>query len=103
MEGTGMNSRNHHMFSSFSAYLVTSVAGLGQAADGGGYRDLDLRASGAYALHAANASLELAHGVTRFWWERSGGEQSDKAAEAPTLMGPHRWDPTDGTPPMGPH
>ena len=30
-EGTGMNSRNHHMYSSFSAYLVQSVANLSQA------------------------------------------------------------------------
>ena len=27
-EGTGMNSRNHHMYSSYSAYLVQSVAGV---------------------------------------------------------------------------
>ena len=27
-EGTGMNSRNHHMFTSFSYYLVTQVAGV---------------------------------------------------------------------------
>merc|ERR1712032_1235843 len=27
-EGTGMNSRNHHMFSSVGHYLITRVAGL---------------------------------------------------------------------------
>ena len=46
-EGTGMNSRNHHMFSSFSAYLVQSVAGVRQAGGAAGHTELELRPSGA--------------------------------------------------------
>ena len=76
LEGTGMNSRNHHMYSSYSAYLVRSVAGLSQAASSSGYQQLELRPSAAYALHSASATLELPNGDVRFEWVRSGGTQS---------------------------
>ena len=91
-EGTGMNSRNHHMYSSFSAYLVQSVAGMSQAKGSAGYAELDLRPSRAYALHGASTTLELAHGDAHFSWERSGGTQRDKVAEgdvAELSCGPH--------------
>jgi len=91
-EGTGMNSRNHHMYSSFSAYLVTSVAGVRQAAGSEGFRHLELRPSAARALHGASATLDLASGEARFEWARSGGSQYDKVAEgdvAELTCGPH--------------
>ena len=91
-EGTGMNSRNHHMYSSFSAYLVQSVAGMSQAKGSAGYAELDLRPSRAYALRGASTTLELPHGDVHFSWERSGGTQRDKVAEgdvAELSCGPH--------------
>jgi hypothetical protein len=30
VEGVGMNSRNHHMWSSYSHYLVSGLAGISQ-------------------------------------------------------------------------
>jgi len=81
LEGTGMNSRNHHMYSSFSAYLVTGALGLSQVAGSTAHRHIELRPSRSYALHSASATLELSNGVVHFGWERSGGRQYDKAAE----------------------
>lgn len=69
------------MFSSYSAYLVKSVAGLAQRDGSAGYRQLDLRASSAYALHRASATMALPHGDVRFNWTRSGGMQYDKVSE----------------------
>ena len=80
-EGTGMNSRNHHMFSSYSAYLVQSVGGVDQQAASAGFTRLDLRASSSYALHAASTKVELPHGTLEFNWTRVGGRQYDKVAE----------------------
>ena len=80
-EGTNMNSRNHHMFSSYSAYLVQSIAGITQKDGSAGFSHVELRASNAYALHSASASLDLPNGELRFEWVRSGGMQYDKVAE----------------------
>ena len=73
-----MDSRNHHMFSSFSTYLVRSLAGLRAAPSGnhaeigrrssGGYAEIELRPSGSYALSGATATLELPNGDARLSW-----------------------------------
>ncbi|EOD26424.1 hypothetical protein EMIHUDRAFT_100487 [Emiliania huxleyi CCMP1516] len=83
-EGTGMNSRNHHMWSSYSAYLVKSVAGLHQQAGTHGFQRLELRPSGAYALSGASVTVDLPHGTARLSWVRSGGRQHDKVSEGET-------------------
>ena len=80
LEGTGMNSRNHHMWSSYSAYLVKSVAGIAHATDLAGKRVLELR-PGFSALHASDATLQLASGVVRLQWVRHGGRQIDRVSE----------------------
>jgi hypothetical protein len=93
-EGTGMNSRNHHMFSSFSHYLVTTVGGVEeeqrQAAattgdsDGGGGGGLHLHlrpaAGGALDVAAARVRIDTARGLVEHAWRREGGAQCGKAA-----------------------
>merc|ERR1712008_101924 len=61
-EGAGMNSRNHHMFSSVGHYLVTRVAGL----------SLDSRTGELIAIvggeGSASVRLRLSEGDARFAW-----------------------------------
>jgi hypothetical protein len=83
-EGTGMNSRNHHMFSSYSAYLVNSLAGLRQAPGSVGFRHVEMRPASARALAGADATLDLPSGPVSFRWTRSGGTQFDKVSENDT-------------------
>lgn len=81
-EGTGMNSRNHHMYSSFSHYLVAHVAGVAQCHGTAGHRSLILRpaAGGALDVSAASVSLDTARGRVVHAWRREGGAQCGKAA-----------------------
>ena len=76
-----MNSRNHHMWSSYSSYLVRSVGGLGQDHKSVGYKAIDFRPSKHYELRAANVSMELAHGTAALRWVRHGGYQFDYVNE----------------------
>ena len=76
-----MNSRNHHMYSSYSAYLVSALGGISQPEGSAGYRRIELRPSAAYALRGAHVTLDLPHGDVSLRWERSGGVQLDKVAE----------------------
>jgi len=80
-EGIGMNSRNHHMWSSYSAYLVKTLGGISQPAGQVGFQRLEFRPSSAYALHAANVSLDLPFGMASLKWVRSGGVQIEKVSE----------------------
>ena len=80
-EGIGMNSRNHHMWSSYSSYLVRSVGGLGQGHGSAGYKTIEFRPSKHYELRAANVSVELAHGTAALRWVRHGGYQFDHVSE----------------------
>ena len=64
-----MNSRNHHMFSSYSAYLVKRVAGLSVSPIG----QIDLFPARHTRVAAATAELPGPHGATRLRWRRTGG------------------------------
>lgn len=66
-QGTGMNSRNHHMFSAVGHYLLTRVAGLSQGPDG------DLVAV-VGQLQGASVRLRLPRGDASFRWARSAEE-----------------------------
>ena len=55
-EGVGMNSRNHHMFSSFSHYLVTTVGGVDETS--GDHVQLRPAAGGALDVAAARVSID---------------------------------------------
>jgi hypothetical protein len=84
-EGTGMNSRNHHMWSSYSHYLVASVAGLAQQPSSSGYREVLFSPASSLGLSAAEASISLSHGDVAIQWQRHGGVQCSKAAEDRTV------------------
>jgi len=77
-EGTGMNSRNHHMWSSYSAYLVKHIAGLDTDHPQGAVL---FRPGASRLLGAANVSSDSAHGPTSLRWQRVGGVHADKVAE----------------------
>lgn len=82
-----MNSRNHHMWSSYSHYLVSGLAGISQntrsaSGVGGGYRSVRFfPASSGLGLSHARAELELPIGRVAHEWRRHGGTQCGKAAE----------------------
>merc|ERR1712139_519408 len=64
-EGTGMNSRNHHMYSSVGKYLLEKIGGLRMNSDG------KLTAvAGHYEGHA-NVSIESARGTASFSWSQA--------------------------------
>lgn len=83
-EGTGMNSRNHHMFSSYSLYLVQGVAGVDLGGPGG--REVTFVPAGALGVRGARATVELSHGTVGLEWERAGGLQCAKAAATDPLV-----------------
>ncbi len=80
-EGTGMNSRNHHMWSSYSHYLVSEIGGMAHAAD----LALRLAPATTRGLSSATVSLALPHGVATHAWRRHGGAQCAKVAAGLTL------------------
>lgn len=63
-QGTGMNSRNHHMYSSVGHYLLTRVAGLSKAANG------EFQAV-VGSEPRSNVTLRTAAGDVAFSWQRS--------------------------------
>jgi len=70
-QGTGMNSRNHHMFSSVGHYLVTRVAGLTKVGD------TLVEAFVGSSAGSASATLRTSFGaIAAFSWERSDGKRS---------------------------
>eukprot|EP01059_Diplonema_ambulator_P025061 TRINITY_DN42041_c0_g1_i1.p1 TRINITY_DN42041_c0_g1~~TRINITY_DN42041_c0_g1_i1.p1 ORF type:complete len:985 (+),score=274.39 TRINITY_DN42041_c0_g1_i1:1943-4897(+) len=70
-EGTGMNSRNHHMWSSYSAYLINKLLGVD-------LRRQVLRPAVDVDLAAASAEVQLSNGKLRFSWVKEGGVQTAK-------------------------
>jgi len=86
-EGTGMNSRNHHMYSSYSHYLLTHMAGVDQKEGTTGQRQLKFRtmAGGALDISWASATVDTAGGTVSHRWQRSGGAQCGKASEGDTV------------------
>ena len=74
-----MNSRNHHMFSSFSHYLVTTVGGVDEIS--GDHVQLRPAAGGALDVAAARVSIDTARGRVLHAWRREGGAQCGKAAQ----------------------
>jgi len=90
-QGSGMNSRNHHMWGAFSSYLVSHVAGLDQADHSFGYTDLRMTPgampglAGGGGLSAASASLSLRRGSVEFSWRWIGGEHCATGADGSTV------------------
>jgi len=70
-EGPGMNSRNHHMFSSISAWFVRHVSGLTQVSCDGRMAQITL---GDNPLSWTKVSRQLPCGVVAVDFQRHGGQ-----------------------------
>lgn len=80
-EGTGMNSRNHHMFSSVGKYLMDHIGGLQMTSE------TELMAvAGRFEGHA-NVTIESARGIAAFAWSQ--GEHSEVKVSVPVGMVAH--------------
>eukprot|EP00823_Brevimastigomonas_motovehiculus_P005140 TRINITY_DN3624_c0_g1_i1.p1 TRINITY_DN3624_c0_g1~~TRINITY_DN3624_c0_g1_i1.p1 ORF type:complete len:1151 (-),score=344.41 TRINITY_DN3624_c0_g1_i1:219-3671(-) len=87
-QGPGMNSRAHHMFSSYGQAWYEVFGGLVQADvdmthDNTtiGYQSIIYRPLPSYALSTASVSLQTGRGQASLDWERSGGMQCSKVSE----------------------
>lgn len=81
-QGPGMNSRNHHMFSSISAWLVRSIGGFRDFTCGGDARPpLRLAPAAALGVAWANTSTTLPCGRARLAYRRHGGVQCTTVPE----------------------
>jgi alpha-L-rhamnosidase len=79
-EGPGMNSRNHHMFSSVSAWLY-DLAGISQSPLSFGLTNLELHPASVSGLSSANAHVLGIRGRSFMRWTVSGGQQCALAPE----------------------
>ena len=79
-EPATMNSRNHHMFSSVSAWLRTSLVGVEFPAETRGFEMINLYPARQLGLSHASVSFEHPKHL-QFSWERNGGIQCGKAHE----------------------
>ncbi len=84
-QGPGMNSRNHHMFSSISGWLLTDMAGLSLEK---GYDEIHFHPARALGLSYASVSLENPKPVS-LTWRRSGGVQCAKQVENHSPLNPN--------------
>ena len=90
VEGTGMNSRNHHMWSSYSAYLVRSVSGLDSILvnhDNENENEMKkkkfvFRPASVDRLFTSTVSMLESNGIISMDWTNHGGIQSRKVALA---------------------
>ena len=83
----GMDSRNHHMFSSISGWMQTDMIGFQQRQGTYGYNELDLYP--ASYLDLSSASIELEHPrPIKYSWHRKGGLQCGKAPEDQSSLNP---------------
>ena len=74
-EGPGMNSRNHHMFSSYSSYLVRKLAGIDVLYETG---VVSLFPAPHIDLSSSAATMQLPNGVVTHNWTKEGGIQCAK-------------------------
>ena len=82
-----MDSRNHHMFSSVSGWMMTDMVGLQQPQGSVGFRDIHFHPAQSLELSAASVQLQHPKPV-RLSWQRSGGVQCGKAAEDQSSLRP---------------
>ena len=94
--GPGMNSRNHHMYSSVSGWLQTDMVGLRQPDGSYGYNVLDLYPASSLDLSAASVELKHPRPI-KFSWHRRGGIQCGQAGEQSSKHGGLRLSCGEGT------
>lgn len=84
-EGPGMNSRNHHMFSSISEFIVTAAGGV----DNLNCRDgLTFRPASALSVSSASVEVRSACGPVTSSYVRSGGVQCARVPESRSASRP---------------
>ena len=81
VEGTGMNSRNHHMWSSYSAYLVRSIGGL-NVDDESGVGQYLFSPGSVSRIFSSSVVMHEPNGIISLTWTNHGGLQSRKVAVA---------------------
>lgn len=75
-----MDSRNHHMFSSVSGWMMTDMVGLQLPKGSFGFNHIHFHPARSLELSGASVALQYPKPV-RLSWQRSGGVQCGKAAE----------------------
>ena len=81
----GMDSRNHHMFSCVSGWMVTDMAGLSIPKS---YKEIHFHPARALGLSHVSVSLEHPKPV-HLSWQRNGGIQCAKQAENQSPLNPN--------------
>ena len=81
----GMDSRNHHAFTSVSGWMVTDMAGLSIPKS---YREIHFHPARALGLSHVSVSLEHPKPV-HLSWQRNGGIQCAKQAENQSPLNPN--------------
>ena len=84
---SGMDSRNHHMFSSVSGWIQTDMVGLNQAEGSLGYEELELRPARGLVPSEASVSLQYPRPL-RLSWKRRGGIRCGKSHEDRSPLNP---------------
>lgn len=71
-QGPGMNSRNHHMFSSISGWLLRDVAGLGNVGSAAacGLQQLSLKPASFFGVSSVAASVDTPCGKVALSYQR---------------------------------
>ena len=85
--GPGMNSRNHHMYSSVSGWLLTDLAGIKTAEGTFGYKEIHFHPARLLGLSQATVSLKYPKPV-HISWQRNGGVQCAKSPEDQSSLNP---------------
>lgn len=82
-----MDSRNHHMFSSVSGWMMTDMVGLSQPRESYGFKEIHFNP--ARTLDFSQASVSLQHPKPIIMsWRRSGGLQCAKVPESRSSLKP---------------
>lgn len=88
-QGPGMNSRNHHMFSSVSQFIVSGVGGVGDRISCSPDTPLALHPAPVLGVSRADTRVQTRCGEVRLTYERAGGVQCGQAIEGRSALRPH--------------
>jgi alpha-L-rhamnosidase len=69
--GPSMNSNNHIMFGSVGAWFYQALAGINQAPDTAGYRQLRIQPQAAHGLRWASGTVKTIRGTVESSWKRT--------------------------------
>ena len=83
----GLDSRNHHMFSSVSGWMMTDMIGLSMPEGAYGFNEIYFHPARTLDLSRASVSLEHPKPISMSW-QRSGGIQCAKSPEDQSSINP---------------